>query len=130
MKYAGGLFVEEGCDVLSPHEVRYRFKGERTRDLPLTVPHSYFLQGLLRKGGLLEIHAGAAAGLRPYKVKTFKPGEYVTYGRRDDYWGKDLPVNRGRYNFDEVRFDYFRERTAGFEALKSGAIDLREEGIA
>ena len=49
------------------------------------------------------------------------------YGRRDDYWAMDLPVNKGRYNFDEVRFDYFRDRTAAFEALKSGTIDLREE---
>src|SRR5690606_16728401 len=47
--------------------------------------------------------------------------------RRTSYWAKDLPVNKGRYNFDEIRFEYFRERTAGLEALKSGVLDLREE---
>ena len=66
-------------------------------------------------------------GSGPYKIASFKPGEYVAYGRRDDYWAKDLPVNKGRFNFDEVRYEYFRERIAGFEALKSGVIDLREE---
>ena len=56
----------EACEVLGPHEVRYRFKGERTRDLPLTVARlADLLQGLLRQGGLLEVDAGAAAGLRP-----------------------------------------------------------------
>jgi microcin C transport system substrate-binding protein len=51
----------------------------------------------------------------------------VAYGRRDDYWAKDLPVNKGRFNFDIVRFEYFRDRNAGLEALKSGVVDLREE---
>ncbi len=106
----------EGCEVVSPHEVRYRFKGERTRDLPLTV-------------AALPIFSKPYYAKVDFSKSTLEPplGEYVTYGRRDDYWAKDLPVNKGRYNFDEVRFDYFRERTAGFEALKSGAIDLREE---
>jgi microcin C transport system substrate-binding protein len=51
----------------------------------------------------------------------------VGYLRRDDYWGKDLPVNRGQFNFDEVRLEYFRDRTAELEALKAGILDLREE---
>ena len=66
-------------------------------------------------------------GSGPYTVKDYKPGQYVAYARRPDYWAKDLPVNRGRWNFDEIRFEYFRERAAGFEALKSGILDLREE---
>jgi len=118
----------EGCDVLDPHSVRYRFKGERTRDLPLTVAAlPIFSKAYYAKVDFAKSTLEPPLGSGPYKVKAFKPGEYVTYGRRDDYWGKDLPVNRGRYNFDEVRFDYFRDRTAAFEALKSGTIDLREE---
>ena len=66
-------------------------------------------------------------GSGPYKIGSFRTGEYVAYERRADYWAKDLPVNRGRFNFDEIRFDYFRDRTAGFEALKAGILDLREE---
>jgi microcin C transport system substrate-binding protein len=54
----------------------------------------------------------------------------VSYRRRDDYWAKDLPVNRGRYNFDEVRYDYFRDRSAALLALQAGELDLREEFTA
>ena len=118
----------EACDVLGPHEVRYRFKGERTRDLPLTVAAlPIFSKAYYAKVDFSKSTLDPPTGSGPYKVKAFKPGEYVTYGRRDDYWARDLPVNRGRFNFDEVRFDYFRDRTAAFEALKSGTIDLREE---
>ena len=118
----------EACDIIDPHTVRYRFKGERTRDLPLTVAGLPILsKAYYAKADFSKSTLEAPLGSGPYVIKSFKPGEYVTYGRRDDYWAKDLPVNKGRYNFNEVRYDYFRERIAGFEALKAGAIDLREE---
>ena len=118
----------EACDVLDPHQVRYRFKGGRTRDLPLTLAGlPIFSKAYYAKVDFTKSTLDPPLGSGPYKVKSFKPGEYVTYERRDDYWAKDLPVNRGRYNFDEVRFEYFRDRTAALEALKSGVIDLREE---
>jgi microcin C transport system substrate-binding protein len=63
----------------------------------------------------------------PYRLERADWGKTITFSRRDDYWAKDLPVNRGRFNFDEIRFEYFRERTAAFEALKAGKLDLREE---
>lgn len=118
----------EACDVLGPQSVRYRFKGERTRDLPLTVAAlPIFSKAYYAKVDFAKSTLEPPLGSGPYRVKSFRPGEYVAYGRRDDYWAKNLPVNKGRYNFDEVRFDYFRDRTAAFEALKSGTIDLREE---
>lgn len=118
----------EACEVLGPHEVRYRFKGERTRDLPLTVAGlPIFSKAYYAKVDFTKSTLEPPLGSGPYKVKGFQPGEYVAYGRREDYWAKDLAVNKGRYNFDEVRFEYFRERTAAFEALKAGKIDLREE---
>jgi len=118
----------EACDVLGPHQLRYRFKGGRTRDLPLTLAElPIFSKAYYAKVDFSRTTLDPPLGSGPYTVKSFKPGEYVSYGRRIDYWAKDLPVNRGRYNFDEVRFDYFRERTAALEALKSGVIDLREE---
>ncbi|MFN4141818.1 extracellular solute-binding protein [Aestuariivirga sp.] len=118
----------EACEVISPHALRYRFKGERTRDLPLTVAAlPIFSKAYYEKVDFSKSTLEPPLGSGPYTVKSFRPGEYVTYGRREDYWARDLPVNRGRYNFDEVRFDYFRDRTAGFEALKAGTIDLREE---
>lgn len=118
----------EACEVISPGEVRYRFRGERTRDLPLTVAAlPIFSKAYYAKVDFSKTTLEPPLGSGPYAVKSFKPGEYVTYGRRADYWAKDLPVNKGRYNFDEIRFDYFRDRAPAFEALKSGAIDLREE---
>ncbi|MFM8745212.1 MAG: extracellular solute-binding protein [Aestuariivirga sp.] len=118
----------EACDVISPNEVRYRFKGERTRDLPLTVAAlPIFSKAYYAKVDFSKTTLEPPLGSGPYAVKSFKPGEYVTYGRRADYWAKDLPVNKGRHNFDELRFDYFRDRAPAFEALKSGVIDLREE---
>ena len=57
-------------------------------------------------------------GSGPYKIGDFKPGAFVSYKRRDDYWAKDLPVNRGRYNFDEMRFEYYRDRTASSRASR------------
>src|SRR5690606_10309164 len=66
-------------------------------------------------------------GSGPYEISDFRQGTYVTYRRRPDYWGWDLPVNRGRFNFDEIRYEYYRDRTASLEAFKAGAYDLREE---
>ncbi|MCX7350573.1 MAG: extracellular solute-binding protein, partial [Alphaproteobacteria bacterium] len=117
-----------GCEVLDPHSVRYRFTGSRTRDLPLTVASlPIFSKGYYAKVDFTKTTLTPPLGSGPYKITSFKPGEYVAYGLREDYWGKDLAVNKGRYNFGEIRYEYFRERIAGFEALKSGAIDLREE---
>ncbi len=118
----------EACDIIDPQTVRYRFKGERTRDLPLTVAAlPIFSKAYYGTVDFAKSSLTPPLGSGPYRIASFKPGEYVAYGRRDDYWAKDLPVNRGRYNFDEVRYEYFRERIAGFEALKSGVLDLREE---
>ena len=69
-------------------------------------------------------------GSGPYKIGDFKQGTFVSYRRRDDYWGKDLPVNRGRHNFEELRYEYYRDRTAGLESFKAGEFDLREEFTA
>lgn len=118
----------ESCEVIGRHEVRYRFKGERTRDLPLTISGlPIFSRAYYAQVDFARTTLDPPLGSGPYRVKNFRPGEYVAYERRTNYWAKDLPVNRGRYNFDEVRFEYFRERTAGLEALKSGVLDLREE---
>ncbi len=118
----------EACDIINPHEVRYRFRGEHTRDLPLTIAElPIFSKAYYSKMDFAKSTLEPPLGSGPYMVRNFRAGEFVAYGRRNDYWAKDLPINRGRYNFDEIRFEYFRDRTAGFEALKSGGLDLREE---
>ena len=66
----------------------------------------------------------------PYRVKDLEPGRSITYERVKDYWGENLPVNRGLNNFDQLRFDYYRDLTVMFEAFKAGAIDFRSESSA
>lgn len=116
------------CDVLGPLEVRYTFSGDNTRDLPVTVAElPVFSRAYYSTHDFSKSTLEPPLGSGPYRIGKFKAGEFVSYERRDDYWAKDLPVNRGRYNFNEIRFEYFRDRTAGFEALKAGLLDLREE---
>lgn len=69
-------------------------------------------------------------GSGPYKIETFDAGRYIVYHRVADYWAKDLPVNRGRNNFDTVRYDYYRDRGIALEAFKAGQYDIREEFTA
>ena len=76
------------------------------------------------------------AGMKPplgsgaYKIGPFEQGRYISYQRVADYWGKDLPVNVGQNNFDVIRYDYFGERAVGFEAFKSGVVNLHESATA
>lgn len=66
-------------------------------------------------------------GSGPYVMEKIKPGETITFARNPDYWGKDLPLGKGLWNFDTVRFDYYRDANAAFEAFKSGLADVRIE---
>ena len=66
-------------------------------------------------------------GSGPYRVSAVKPGASVTLTRNPDYWGRDLPVNRGLWNFDEIRLDFYREANGQFEAFKRGLYDFRVE---
>ncbi|QIG48847.1 ABC transporter substrate-binding protein [Nordella sp. HKS 07] len=118
----------EKCEVLSPYEVRYSFKGENTRDLPLMVAELPILsKAYYAKVDFTKSTLDPPLGSGPYKIGDYKQGEYVSYRRRPDYWAADLPVNKGRYNFDEIRLEYFKDRTALVEALKAGVLDLHEE---
>ena len=118
----------EKAEALDPATVRYTFKGDLVRDLAVTVAllpvlsKAYYTAHDFEKT-TLEPPLGSG----PYKIKDHRPGTFVSYERRADYWAKDLPVNRGRFNFDDVRYDYFRDRGLELEALKSGNIDFREE---
>jgi peptide/nickel transport system substrate-binding protein len=69
----------------------------------------------------------APVGSGPYRVGAVKPGASVTLTRNPDYWGRDLPVNRGLWNFDEIRLDFYREANGQFEAFKRNLYDFRVE---
>jgi peptide/nickel transport system substrate-binding protein len=66
-------------------------------------------------------------GSGPYVLGEISPGERISYKKNPDYWGKALPLNRGLWNFDEVRIDYFRDNNSAFEAFKKGLADIRVE---
>lgn len=108
--------------------VRFTFKAGENRELPLilgqlpVLPKHYW-QGKEFDATTLEPPLGSG----PYKIAAFEAGRWSRYERVPDYWGKDLPVNRGRHNFDRVRYDYYRDMTVALEALKAGAYDLRVE---
>ena len=69
-------------------------------------------------------------GSGPYKIVDFEPGRFTVIERVEDYWGKDLPVNRGQDNFDRMRQDYYRDQTVIREAIKAGDIDYYMENQA
>jgi microcin C transport system substrate-binding protein len=127
-EYTLSLRDVEKAEALDAHSVRYTFKGNLTRDLPLIVAElpvvskAYYTAHPFDQTSLER-----PLGSGPYEIADFKAGTYVTYKRRPDYWAKDLPVNRGRFNFDELRYEYYRDRTLELEGLKAGAFAFREE---
>ena len=118
----------KSAEALDPHTVRYTFEGTLIRDLPVTVATLPVLSKAYYTTHDFEMTTlEPPLGSGPYKVGTFKAGTYVTYIRRPDYWGQDLPVSRGQHNFDEVRYEYYRDRTLELENLLAGNFDFREE---
>ena len=118
----------EKAEALDPATVRYTFEGDLVRDLPLTVAGLPVLsKAFYTDRKFDETTLDPPLGSGPYLVDDLKQGRNITYRRNPDYWAKDLPVNKGRWNFDTIRFEYFRDRTAGMEAFKAGTYDLREE---
>jgi microcin C transport system substrate-binding protein len=116
-------------EVSGPHKLRYIFqKGARTRDLPAFVaglpifPKAYYAKVPFDKTTLTPPLTSG-----PYRVDHIDQGRTLVYERVADYWAKDLPVNVGRYNFDKLQFDFYRDRTVALQAFKSGEYDFREE---
>jgi peptide/nickel transport system substrate-binding protein len=116
------------AEALDERTVRFDLTGADDRELPLII-------GLMP---ILAKHAVNAAtfedtsfepllGSGPYTVSHVKPGESVTFTRNKNYWGRDLAINRGLWNFDTIRFDYYRDGNTHFEAFKKGLYDLRVE---
>lgn len=111
-----------------PLKVLFKFKHTNNRELPLilgqlpVLPKHWYENREFNRGNL-EIPLGSG----PYKVAKVKAGRSVRYERVKDYWAKDLPINRGFYNFDVMTFDSYRDTTVALEALKAGAFDYALE---
>jgi peptide/nickel transport system substrate-binding protein len=118
----------EKAEILDPRTVRFDFANAHDRELPLIL-------GLMP---VLPKHAIDPAtfenstltqpiGSGPYVVADVDVGKSVTFKRDPNYWGNALAVNRGLWNFDELRFDFYRDENAYFEAFKAGLYDVRSE---
>lgn len=129
--FAGPLRDVAKAEAVDPLTVRFEFRGDNLRDLPLIVAGMPILsKAHYDTVDFYRPSLDAPMGSGPYEIGDYRAGTYITYKRRPDYWAADLPVMRGRYNFDEIRYEYFRDRTAGLEGFKAGAYDLREEFTA
>jgi microcin C transport system substrate-binding protein len=119
-------------------EVTFTFDVKGNRELPhivgqLPILPKHWWEGTDAKGNKRDISKSSLEiplGSGPYKVKSVVPGRTISYERVPDYWGKDLPVNVGANNLDEIRYDYFRDDTVEFQAFKGDQIDWRTETTA
>jgi microcin C transport system substrate-binding protein len=129
--YKMALRDVKNVEKINNHLVRFNFKNNHNKNLILLVaslpvlPKHYYQNHDFTKSGL-EIPLGSG----PYKIKEVKVNREIVYERVKDYWAKDLSVNRGRYNFDKIAFDYYRDANVLIEAFKAQKYDFRQENIA
>lgn len=116
-------------------EVTFRFARAGNRDLPflmsqLQIASRTYWTGKSAGGKARDMSSTTLeppVGSGPYRVSSVEPNRSIVYERVTDYWAKDLPVMRGQWNFDRIRFDSFRDDVPAFEAFKAGAIDIMQE---
>jgi|TARA_Y100000310_G_scaffold258345_1_gene266720 microcin C transport system substrate-binding protein len=114
-----------------PGQVTFRFKNSRSAKDAQTIAGMLVIpEHVWRDRNFDETTMEIPIGSGPYRIAEIDPGRKITYQRVDDYWGKDLPVNRGRYNFDRITYDYFGDPSVIHEAHKSGAVDVRVEQVS
>ena len=121
------LGVEE-IAVEGDHTLFVRLKPESGRSLPNTVAGMPILSRAWWEGRDFEATLSEAPlGSGPYKLANYRFGSDIEFERVTDWWADDLPAMVGRFNFDRIRYEYYRDRTASFEAFKKGSITFREE---
>lgn len=116
------------AEIVDAHTILFDLTGTDDRELPLQLAA---LPVLPEHATDVEHFADASlappVASGPYLVADVRPGQRLVLRRDPNYWGKDLPVRRGLFNFDEIVVDYYRDGGALFEAFKGGLVDFREE---
>ncbi len=126
-RYAAAWAAVTTAEVTGPRTVRFSF-GEANRELPLLLGLRPILKRAQWEGRDFSASTlDAPIGSGPYRVKSFEAGRYIVFEKRADWWGAELPFNRGLHNLDEVRYDYFGDGGVVFEAFKAGAITSYRE---
>jgi peptide/nickel transport system substrate-binding protein len=116
------------AEATGERSVRFDLTGADDRELPLILGLMPVLpKHAVNPDTFEDTTFEPPLGSGPYTVTTVNAGESVTFKRNPDYWGRDLPINRGLWNFDEIRFDYYRDGNSHFEAFKKGLYDVRVE---
>jgi len=119
-------------------EITFTFDAPGNRELPqivgqIVVMPKHWWSGKDANGKQRDIAAGTLEpplGSGPYRIKSFIAGRTITYERNPNYWGKDLPVNVGKNNIGDIRYEYYRDDTVELEALKADQYDFRAENSA
>jgi microcin C transport system substrate-binding protein len=125
-------------ETAGEREITFAFDAPGNRELPqivgqLTVLPQHWWEGTDQNGNKRDISTTTLEpplGSGAYRIKEFSAGRNIIYQRAPDYWGKNLNVNVGRDNFDELRFEYFRDTTIALQAFKADAVDWRTENSA
>lgn len=126
------------AEVTGEHEVTFTFDQTGNKELPmimgqLPVLPKHWWEGTDASGKPRDISASTLEppmGSGPYRIASFNAGTSVTFERNPDYWGKDKPINRGKWNFDQVRYEFFRDTDVAFEAFKADQFDYWSENRA
>ncbi|WP_447650737.1 extracellular solute-binding protein [Pseudomonas abietaniphila] len=119
----------QGVEVESPTQIRFDFKSNESRTLPLDLaslpvfPEHWWKDRDFANGGGFE----APVGSGPYRIGQVDPGRSITFERNADWWAKDLPVNRGIYNFDHFKVEYFGDTDVARQVLRGGGYDYNRE---
>lgn len=115
-------------EALTELSVRFEFGSDENRELPLIVAEVPIMSAdWWSSRDFASPSLEPILGSGPYIVGEFDAGRSITYQRNPDYWGAELAVNRGRYNFDRILFEYYRDSTVALEAFKAEQYDFREE---
>jgi len=116
------------AEVVGPAAVRFDLTGAQDRELPLILGLMPVLpKHTIDPNTFEETSFVPLVGSGPYVLTDVDPGRSVRLKRDPAYWGRDLPVNRGFWNFDEIRIDYYRDANSHFEAFKTGLFDVITE---
>ncbi len=123
------LMDVDRVEVLGSNEVKVVFKqGVATRDLPMLVStFPIFSKAYYSQHDFTQSSLDKPLASGPYRIGDYRVGSWIEYERVEDYWAKDLPVNRGRWNFDVIRYEFYRDITVQLEAFKAGEFLLNVE---
>ncbi|MCC6136299.1 MAG: extracellular solute-binding protein [Candidatus Contendobacter sp.] len=116
------------AEKISERQIKFTFAPGENQELPLIIGQMPVLSKKYwenRDFAATTLEIPVSSG--PYRIEKFEPGRFIVYQRDENYWGKELPVNRGQNNIDRLRYDYYRDANVALEAFKAGAYDLRIE---